>query len=384
MRHENSLMHGLLKFVPWRIFDRLVDEHDADRGVRRLNTKSQFIALLYGQLSGAHSLREIETTLASQATRLYHLGARAPARSTLADANAQRPAALFCNLFAALLRQTHGGLRRQAREAVHLLDATHIPLLALAQSWAPGKRGQTAAAKLHVALDAAAGVPVHFDVTPVRTNDITVAKAMIARPGATYVFDLGYYDFGWWRQLHDAGCRFVTRLKGHTRPHLVATRPLASGSPVTADRVVRFDWRLKASRANPLAGIELREIEVVIDSGKRLRILSNDLDAPAEAIADLYKTRWQIELFFRWLKQNLKIKRFLGASENAVRMQIAVALIAYLLLRMAHAAQTAVPSILAFTRLVRVNLMHRRTLDRLDRPPSPKPRDLNQLDLALC
>jgi hypothetical protein len=147
---------------------------------------------------------------------------------------------------------------------------------------------------------------------------------------------------------------------------------------------VRLDGRLKTNRANPLAGIELREIAVMIGTGKRLRIITNDLDAIATQIAELYKARWQIELFFKWVKQNLKIRRFLGTSENAVKIQIAVALIAYLLLRMAHAAQSAVASILTFTRLVRANLMHRRDFDRLDRPPAPIPTDSAQQELALC
>lgn len=383
MRHHNSLLHQLLQFVPWSKFDQLVDRYGADARTRRLSSKSQLVALLHGQLSGAHSLREIEATLASQAARLYHVGAKAPARSTLADANARRPAGVFCDLFGVLLLHAHTGLRRHAREAVHLLDATHLPLHALAQAWAPGKRGQAAAAKLHVDLDGTAGLPVHFEVTPARINDITVAKTLIARPGETYVFDLGYYDFGWWRELHDAGCRFVTRLKRHTRPSLVAERPVAEGGPIVADRIVRLDGRLKSNRLNPLAGLELREIEVVIATGTRLRIISNDLAAPAEAIATLYKTRWQIELFFRWVKQNLKMRRFLGTSENAVRTQIAIALIAYLLLRMAHAAQTAVPSILTFTRLVRANLMHRRALQSLNAPPDPRPPNHNQWELDL-
>jgi hypothetical protein len=384
MRHHNSLLHQLLQFVPWSTFDQLVERYEADARVRRLTTKSQFVALLHGQLSGAHSLREIEATLTSQATRLYHVGAKAPARSTLADANARRPAEVFCDLFGALLCQAGRGLRRHAREAVHLLDATHLPLQALAQAWAPGKSGQAAAAKLHVDLDGTAGLPVHFEVTPARINDITVAKALILRPGETYVFDLGYYDFGWWRELHDAGCRFVTRLKRHTRPTVVETRPVADGGPIVTDRIVRLDGRLKSNRINPLAGLELREIEVVIATGTRLRIISNDLAASAETIAALYKARWHIELFFRWVKQNLKIRHFLGTSGNAVRAQIAVALIAFLLLRMAHAAQTAVPSILTFTRLVRANLMHRRALDRLKGPPDPKPPNHDQSELDLC
>lgn len=384
MRHHNSLLHGLLQFVPWGTFDRLVDQYAADAGVRTLSTKSQFIALLHGQMAGLHSLRAIEATLASHAARLYHLGGTAPARSTLADANAKRPAQVFCAVFRALLAQAHPGLRRHAREAVHLLDATHIELNALARAWAPDKQRGGAAAKLHVDLDAGAGVPVHFDVTPARINDITVAKMMLPEPGATYVFDLGYYDFAWWRGLHQAGCRFVTRLKSHTRPTIVATQAVAADGSVTADRMVRFEGRLKGRRTNPLAGLELREIEVVIASGKRLRIISNDLTSPAEHIADLYKRRWQIELFFKWVKQNLEIRRFLGTSQNAVKIQIAVALIAYLLVRLAHTAQTGVASILTFIRLVRANLMHRRALDQLQAPPYPKPHNPAQHELALC
>lgn len=384
MRHHNSLFHQMLQFVPWNRFEQLVASHGADTRVRRLTTKSQLVALLYGQLSGAQSLRDIEVTLSSQATRLYHLGASAPHRSTLADANARRPARLFVELFDALLQRAHPGLRRHAREAIHLIDATCVPLHALARSWAPDKKRGGAGAKLHVDLDAGTGLPVHFDITPVRTNDITIAKATVAVPGETYVFDLGYYDFGWWRRLHDAGCRFVTRLKCHTRPSLVETRVVAAGGPIKTDRIVRLDGRLASNRASPLAGIDLREIEVEISTGKRLRIVTNDLETSAEAIADLYKTRWQIELFFKWVKQNLKIRRFLGTSENAVTIQIAVALIAYLIIRMAHAAQPAVGQVLAFTRLVRANLMHRRRLDRLDRPPEPIRTNPAQHELALC
>lgn len=384
MRHHNSLFHQILQFMPWRRFDELVAEHGADARVRRLTTKSQLVALLYGQLSGAQSLRDIEVTLSSQGAGLYHLGAAAPHRSTLADANAKRPARVFVDLFGALLERARPGLRRHAREAIHLIDATCVPLHALARGWAPDKTRGGAGAKLHVDLDPGPGLPVHFDITPVRTNDITVAKRTVAVAGESYVFDLGYYDFGWWRQLHDAGCRFVTRLKRHTRPRLVETRAVAPGAAIKADRVVRLDGRLASNRANPLTDIDLREIEVVISTGKRLRILTNDLDAPAEEIAALYKTRWQIELFFKWVKQNLSIRRFLGTSENAVTIQIAVALIAYLLVRMAHAAQTAVAPMLAFARLVRANLMHRRRLDHLHRPPEPNRPDPTQPELALC
>jgi hypothetical protein len=381
MRHENSLMSEVLKFVPWGVFDRLVDEHEADRRVRTLTTKSQFVALLHAQFSGASSLREIEATMASQKTRLYHLGAMAPKRSTLADANAQRPAAIFADMFNTILLQAHRSLRKASKDAVRLIDSSRIPLTSLSEGWA-SYDARCDGVKLHVVYDPDAAAPVHFAITPARTNDMVPAKEMAIEPGATYVFDMGYYSFVWWAKLDAAGCRFVTRLKKHTPTRVLEERPVASGGKIVTDQVVRLPARLMHGK-NPLHG-NMREVHVVIDSGKTLRLITNDLVSPAEEIAELYKTRWEIELFFRWIKQTLKIRRFLGTSENAVRAQIAVALIAYLLLRMAHAGQTCVGSLLTFARLVRANLMHLRSIHDLNRPPSRKPLDANQMDLALC
>jgi hypothetical protein len=383
MRHQNSLMHELLQFIPWGRFERLVEEHQADKRVRRLSSKSQLVALLHAQLSGAASLREIEATMASHQARLYHLGVTAPKRSTLADANAARPAGLFAGLFTALLGQAHRGLRKASAEAIRLIDATSIPLSSLSNVWA-SYEAHGCATKLHVVFDPDAETPVHFAVTAARVNDITAGKAMPIEPGATYVFDLGYYDFGWWAALDAKGCRFVTRLKKNTPTRVLSERPVEPGGSVIADRIVLLPARLKASRRNP-CDRDLREIHVVLDTGKTLRLVSNDLDAPAERIAELYKTRWQIELFFRWVKQTLKIRKFLGTSENAIRVQLAVALIAYLLLRLAHAGQRAVASLLTFTRLVRAHLMQFRSIQALAaESPPPKPRNPNQMDLALC
>ena len=381
MRHENSVMGEVLKFVPWGVFDRLVDEHEADRCVRTLTTKSQFVALLHAQLSGASSLREIEATMGSQQTRLYHLGATAPKRSTLADANAQRPAAIFAEVFNTILRQAHRSLRKASRDAVRLIDSSRIPLTSLSEGWA-SYDARCDGVKLHVVYDPDAATPVYFAITPARTNDMVPAKEMPVEPAATYVFDMGYYSFVWWAKLDAAGCRFVTRLKKHTPTRVLEERPVAADGKIVVDRVVRLPERLMHGK-NPLNS-NVREVHVVIDSGKTLRLVTNDLVSPAEEIAELYKTRWEIELFFRWIKQTLKIRRFLGTSENAVRIQIAVALIAYLLLRMAHAAQCRVTSLLTFARLVRVNLMHLRSIHELDRPPPSKLHDPLQQEFALC
>ena len=170
---------------------------------------------------------------------------------------------------------------------------------------------------------------------------------MPIEPGATYVFDLAYYSYEWWAQLHAQGCRFVTRLKKNSPVSLIETRATDPDGPILADRVAFLSRRLASSRQNPFDK-PVRLIDVRIDSGKVITLLSNDLDAPAVEIAALYKQRWQIELFFKWIKQNLKIRHFLGVSENAVKIQIYVALIAFLILHTAHNAQNAIPRPQAF------------------------------------
>jgi hypothetical protein len=381
MHHHNSVLHGLLKHLPWREFDRLVDEYGSDARVRRLTTKSQFVALLYGQLAGAVSLREIETAMSSHSARLYHLGARQVSRSTLADANAHRPHEVFSGLFAHMAAHASRGFRRSTAEAVRLIDSTGLKLAGVAAEWARFS-AQACGAKAHVIYDPDADRPLYLEVTAAKVNDITPAKAMPIEKGATYVFDLGYYDYGWWAKLDQAGCRIVTRLKRNTPLTGVEERALPADSALLYDRVGFLPERLNHARKNPFQD-PIREIGVQLEDGKILRVSSNDLDASAQEIADLYRRRWAIELFFRWVKQTLKIRHFLGTSENAVRIQIAVALIAYLLLRLAKDASKIIESPLAFARLVRANLMHRRALDQLLRPHPAPATDPRQIQLTL-
>lgn len=381
MRHHNSVLHGLLKHLPWAEFDRLVEAHGADARVRRLNTRSQLVAMLYAQLSGAASLREIEAAMASHSARLYHLGARDVSRSTLADANAQRPHQVFSGLFAAMAGMAGRRLRRSTAEAVRLIDSTGMKLSGMAAEWSRFS-ADACGAKAHVIYDPDAGIPLYLEVTPARVNDIVAARNMPVEPGATYVFDLGYYDYGWWARLSQAGCRIVTRLKTNTPLTLARERRLPEGSALIYDRIGHLPERMARSRRNPFGG-PVREIGVELDTGRTIRILTNDLDAPAKEIAELYKRRWAVELFFRWVKQTLKIRHFLGRSENAVRIQIAVALIAYLLLRLAERAAGTGSGLLAFARLVRANLMHRRNLDQLTRPANKPPADQRQMQFNL-
>ena len=280
-----------------------------------------------------------------------------------------------------MVAQAHRGLRRKIAETTYLIDSTGVRLGGLSADWAQFSAG-VCGAKAHVIYDPDADRPLYAAVSPARVNDITVAQAMPIEAGATYVFDLGYYDYGWWARLDAAGCRIVTRFKANTPLSLVKELPVPAGGAILSDRVGYLPARQARSRKNPFQD-PVREVRVRIETGKVLRILCNDLDATAEEIADLYRRRWQIELFFRWVKQTLKIRRFLGTSENAVRIQIAVALIAFLLLRLAQAAQTAVQSPLAFARLVRANLFHRRPLNRLLQPPPIIYANKNQLSFEL-
>jgi IS4 transposase len=378
MQHHNSVFHQILKLIPWGEFERLVARHGSDRRIRRMSTKDQLVALLYGQISGAISLREIAGGLASHANRLYHLGARPVQRSTLGDANAKRPAALFSDLFAAILPQAQRTLRHKVAETVYLIDATSVKLNALSD-WAQFSTN-VAGAKMHLILDADADCPVYFAVTPAKVNDITAARDMPIDPSGSYVFDLGYYDYRWWAELDAQGCRIVTRFKKNTPLVDPCDLPLPKGTTVLSDRIGHLPRRQARNRHNPFKD-PVREVCVATETGKVLRLLSNDLDAPAQEIADLYTRRTAIELFFRWVKQNLKIGHFLGTTENAVRIQIAVALIAYLLLSLARQACTAIASPLVFARLVRHNIMHRRALDHLQTPHPPPPITTNQLAL---
>jgi IS4 transposase len=376
VQHQNIVFHGVLQHVPWAVLDRLVEQYGGDPDPRGFKTKAHLIAMLYAQFCGARGLREIETSLKSHAGKLYHLGGCTVSRSALSTANASRPVAVFAGLLSALMAQLQRGYRRKIGDCVRLIDSTSVRLSGLSANWATFSAG-VCGAKAHIIYDPDADQPLYLMVTAANVNDITAAKEMPIEPEATYVFDLGYYDYGWWAMLHQAGCRIVTRLKANTPFEIVEDRPLPPGSSILSDRTGYLPKRLAASRRNPMSDL-VREVQVMTENGKVLRIFSNDLTASAQEIADLYKRRWAIELFFRWVKQTLKISHFLGTSENAVRIQIVVALIAFLLLRLAHDANKIVNSPLAFARLIRANLMHRRSIVDLLPTPSPPKRQPQQ------
>jgi len=373
--HQNIVFSGLLKHVPWKILDQLVEQYEAEPDPRGLKTKPHLIAMLYAQLCGARGLREIELGLRSHSDKLYHLGGSTVSRSALATANASRPVEVFAGVLSALMKSLQSGYRRKIGDCVRLIDSTSVRLNRLSDDWATFST-DVCGAKAHIIYDPDADQPVYLMVTPANVNDITAAKEMPIEANATYVFDLGYYDFGWWARLDHANCRIVTRLKGNTPFRMVEERPVAPASGILRDRTGYLPKRMASSRRNPMSQL-VREITVTTDTGKVLRIFTNDLEADAREIADFYKRRWAIELFFRWVKQTLKINHFVGNSENAVRIQITVALIAFLLLRLTHEANPIVKSPLAFARLIRTSLMHRRAIGALLKE-APPPTDTRQ------
>src|SRR5438552_14600406 len=283
---------------------------------------------------------------------------------------AHRPPAVFAELFALMVGQANRHLRRALGDTVYLIDSTGLRLDRRSADWARFSEA-ACGAKVHLIYDPDEDRPIYAVVTAANVNDITPAKAMPVEPGATYVFDLGYYDYHWWAKLDRAQCRIVTRFKSNTPLAVVEELPVPAqplrGTAILSDRIGHLPPRQSNNRANPFQD-PVREVRVRLETGKVLRILSNDLDATAQQIADLYKRRWAIELFFRWIKQTLQMTRFRGTSENAIRIEIAVALIAFLLLRLAQATQNLVTSALAFARLVRANLMHKRQIGALLEP----------------
>ena len=378
MPYQDTVFGGLMKAFPrWR-FDKLVERHQADYRVRRLPSWTQFQAMVFAQLSGSRSLREVVGALERFPGSHAHLGLVPVRRSTLADANRVRPAALFEDVLEALVAQLGTSRGRHGKELLRLIDATRVMVGKRIESWqADGS------IKLHVVYDPGADTPVCFAVTSARVNDITPAKRFPVEPGATYVFDKGYYDFAFWAALDASGCRFVTRLKKNSPVTPIETRPVDPEGAILADRVARLSKRLASSRQNPFDK-PVRLITVRIDSGKEITLLSNDLDAPAAQIAALYRQRWQVELFFKWIKQNLKIRHFLGASENAVRIQIITALIAYLLLRIAQIGTKTGLGLQAIARLVAKTTFQRRALADLFEPPPDQPQPHDQLQIPFA
>jgi putative transposase len=370
MRYRDSIFACLLKPISRRQFKTIVERHDGDAYDKTFDSWDHLVVLMFAQLSGASGLRGLETSWNAHAHHHYHLGAGPIARSTLSDANLRRPLEVFAETFAMLSAQADRHLRREGAEMLRLIDASPIPLEELC-TWARWN-GRTWGLKLHVVFDPHADHPRRVDITPANVNDVEVGRALPIETGATYVFDKGYCDYAWWTRIHDAGAHFVTRPKTNAPYRLVRHRRLrkkiGDGFKVIDDADVVLDTQGKRKLAIPM-----RRVRAEREDGTVLTIISNDRRRSAVEIATLYKTRWQIELLFRWIKQHLKLRKFLGRSENAIRLQILAAMIAYLLLRIATRQSRVIIQAIRFADLIAASLFIRKPVADIDRPPKVNP-----------
>jgi len=370
MRFGGSIIGALFKPLSRRSVAASVARHGGDAYDKVFRTWDHLVALVFAQLSGAQSLRSLVAQWNAHSHHHYHLGTGKLARSTLADANGRRPVAIFAEIFAVLSGLAERALRREGAAMLRLIDATPIPLDALV-GWAAWN-GRTRGLKLHVVYDPASDHPRRIAITPATVNDVEVGRAVPIEPGATYVFDKAYCHYGFWTRIHAAGAGFVTRQKKNARYRALRQRPLCQtkgdGFVVLADDEVKL-----VSKGNAKLAIPMRRIRVRREQGGILTLITNDLARSAVEIAALYKVRWQIELLFRWIKQHLKLRKFLGRCENAVRLQLLAAMIAYLLLRIAaRQARLALPA-LRFAELISCCLFTRKPLARIDKPPEVNP-----------
>jgi putative transposase len=371
MRPHNNVFINLLKPIDRRVFKQIVERHDGDAYDKSFKSWDHLVALIFAQFCGAFSLRGLETAFNANSASHYHLGTRRLSRSTLGEANARRPVAVFAELFALLSGELDRKTRREGADLLRLIDSTPIPLSKFHQfaRW----NGRIHGLKMHVVHDPRADRPFCVEVTPANVNDIEIGKKTPIDAGATYVFDKGYCDYGWWTNIHEAGAFFVTRPKSNASFAVTAEQPLSQargdGFTVLQDCEVKL-----ASKGDSKLPMRLRRVHIERDAPENgkpqtIIVITNDMRRPAVEIAALYKARWAIELLFRWLKQHLEIGKFLGENENAIRLQLIAAMIAFVLLRIAaNAHKVALPA-LRFAELVARFLFERRPIAQLDKPP---------------
>jgi putative transposase len=359
-----SRMQQIMKALSRGAFDRIVKSHQADKHSKGFGCWDQLIAMVYAQLSGASSLRVLETGFNSQSTHHYHLGATAIRRSTLADANSKRNTEVFAETARLLMSQAQRSLRRESEELLYLLDSTSITLKGPGfDTWTSvNSTRNTQGIKLHLLYAANEEVPVHHSITAPNINDIDEGKKLVIEPDAIYVFDKGYCDYNWWNQINTQQALFVTRFKRNAALKVDSTRdiPVDVADLILKDEIVRFtNKHPRGGRKNDYTQ-PLRRITVARDKPDQTLVLAtNDMDSPASVIAQRYKDRWAIELFFKWIKQHFKIKSFLGRNEHSVRIQILTALIAYLLLAIYRKAQNYTGSLWILLAEVRATLFQR-------------------------
>ena len=371
MSHHTTVLGQLLRLVPRHQFESLAKQHHVGRQFRATNRWSQFVALVTGQLAGRRSLRDIVSNLRVQAAQLYHLGVRSVARSTLARVNERQPHAFYEALFAKLYAQCRSVSPRHRfrfKNKLYSLDASTIDLSLAVFPWAKFRR-RDGALKLHVGLDHDGGIPAFMSLTNGKVHEVTEARQRRLPVGSIVVMDKGYLDYSWYKTLTEQGVFFVTRARTNTRYRITERRPVDRAKGLRADQTIELTGQKSQQQTLPT----LRRVTCVDpDSGQRYEFLTNNFSLAASTIAAIYKQRWQIELFFKWIKQNLKIRTFIGVSKNAVMTQVWVAMCVYLMLAYLKYLSRASASMQQIVRLLQLNLFIRRDLVALLRDDPPE------------
>lgn len=371
----------LLEGFPRGIFDRLVNLEKSDKYSKGFRSWDHFVAMTYGHLSGCKSLRELEAGFNAQTAHHYHLGTKSLKRSTLSDANANRSYHLFERVCQQLISGVHRKLKGELKQMLYLIDSSPISLHGLGfDDWAcQYKNNLRQGLKLHLMIEAKQGTPCYATMTGMQVSDIKEGHRITLESGATYVFDRGYYDYNWWYQINSMQSVFVTRLKKNASIRVNEYRDIPmEEDQILEDAVIYFNAPYVKSRTEKNAYREepVRRITVKREDKKTpLVIVTNDFKRTASEVAALYKKRWDIELFFKWIKQNLKIKSFLGRSENAVKIQIFTALISYLLLQIYQQKNGLQTSLKLCLSVLRVSLFQRAKTENVTHQRHKKYRD---------
>jgi hypothetical protein len=376
----------VMEFAPWHTFRRLVAKHDGDFNVRQFSCLDQFLCLAFAQLTYRESLRDIEACLRAQPGKLYHLGLRGNvSRSALADANERRDWKIYHEFAQALIRiarrlHAKDSIGLELTETVYALDSTTIDLCLTLFPWANFRRTK-AAVKLHTLLDLRGAIPTFIHISDGKLNDVNVLDLLTPEPGAFYVMDRGYLDFERLSTLHRAGAFFVTRAKSNSKFKRLLSRSVDRNTGLICDQIVELTgYFSRENYPERLRRIVYRDPE----RDRRLVFITNHMDLPALTVCALYKSRWQVELFFKWIKQHLRIKRFFGTSENAVKTQVWTAVSVYVLvaiirkrldLRLSLHSMLQILSVTPFEKVPLLQLLTDATLSE------NRPQDANQLIL---
>ena len=371
MSHNNTAFHQLLKPLSRHEFEGLAKHHHSGQKLRSASRWDQFIGMAMSQLSGRQSLRDIQSNLEAQQDKLYHLGAKPIARSTLARLNKNQPAELYQALFYKLLnrcKQQPSNHKFRFKNPLYSLDASAINLSLKLFPWA-AYRDDTASVKLSVGLNHGNMLPEFVALSDGNENDMVQGRQFDFPKGSMVAFDKGYVDYQWFKSLTDKGVSFVTRLRPKAVYTVLKRHPVNKSRGVISDQAIQLNSAHALKRGAPkLRRVGFRDQE----SGKIYMFLTNNFSLSAATIAAIYKDRWQVELFFKAIKQNLKIKTFVGLSRNAILTQIWIAMITYLLVAFArHSAKTGW-TVQRIMRVIQLNLFERRALSEILDPDPPR------------